>query len=92
MNLFFYNLIKYDKFICLPNIIYEKEIFPEFLQNSATSFNIKRYLLNWLENEKEYLAVQSKLLKMRELLKGECPNCGDYMEKHMREAYGNPIV
>ena len=81
----FYNLIKYDKLICLPNIICQEEIFPELLQNRATSFNIKRTLLNWMNNGNEYLKTQSKLLKLREILKRESADCGSYIEKHMRE-------
>ena len=83
----FYNLIRYKNFICLPNIICGEEIFPEFLQNRATSFNIRKKLLNLLNDESEYRRVQEKLVTIRRLLKGDCNDCGSYMRQGIKEVY-----
>ena len=83
----FYSLIRYKGFVCLPNIISREEIFPELLQNKATSFNIEKRLLRLMSDEKEYQKVQEKLLKMRQSLEGECEDCGRYIGEYIKEAY-----
>ena len=85
----FYNLIRYEDFICLPNIINGEEVFPEFLQDRATSFNMKKKMLELLSDKNEYDRIQAKLFKTRELLKGDCRDCGNYIEKHIKEVYAN---
>jgi lipid-A-disaccharide synthase len=41
------NVVK-TEFAALPNILLEKEIFPELIQNEATSENIKNEAINWI--------------------------------------------
>ena len=88
----FYNLIHYGGFICLPNIICGEEIFPELLQNQATSFNIREKLLHFLNNNDEYHKIQNKLLEIQKLLKGECEDCGSYIGEHIKTIYDKPAV
>ena len=83
----FYNLIRYKNFVSLPNIICGEEVFPEFLQNRATSFNIRKKLLNLLSDENEYRRMQKKLFRIRQLLEGDHDDCGDYMKQHVKEIY-----
>jgi len=45
------NVVK-TEFAALPNILLEKEIFPELIQNQATSENIKNEALRWI-NQKD---------------------------------------
>ena len=88
----FYNLIRYKGFVCLPNIICGEEIFPEFLQDKATLFNLRREFFKLFNDEKKYSEVQRKLLKVKDLLGGECEDCGDYIGKHIKKAYEKSIV
>jgi lipid-A-disaccharide synthase len=41
------NVVK-TEFAALPNILLEKEVFPELIQNEATSENIKNEAINWI--------------------------------------------
>jgi lipid-A-disaccharide synthase len=45
------NVVK-TEFAALPNILLEKEVFPELIQNEATSENIKNEAMNWI-NQKD---------------------------------------
>ena len=46
------NVVK-TEFAALPNILLEKEIFPELIQNQATSENIKNEALRWINQKDE---------------------------------------
>ena len=44
------NVVK-TEFAALPNILLEKEIFPELIQNQATSENIKNEAIKWINQQ-----------------------------------------
>lgn len=56
------------KYVSLPNLILNREIFPELLQDDARSEFMADHILNWLQDENAQLSVASGLLEVRNLL------------------------
>lgn len=69
----FETFVKYDKPISLTNLILNKWVFPELVQEKATAFNMTKALLNWIENQSEYEQVKLILGKLPQLLAGDGP-------------------
>ena len=62
------------KFAGMVNLIANKEIMPELLQNDANPEKISQYILELLENPKKYEEIKMELLKVKNSLgeKGVC--------------------
>ena len=56
------------KYLALPNLLANEEIFPEFIQQNANSENIAGAALDLLQNENRRQAVKSKLSDVVKLL------------------------
>lgn len=54
----------------LPNIVAQKEILPELIQEQVTGEKIAEKLSNWLYNEKEYEKALESLIEMKKNLGG----------------------
>lgn len=68
-----YLLAKYIfkvRFVGLPNIIMQKEIIPELLQNDFTAAKIYRQVADWLENPVKLQQLKSELAVVRKKLGG----------------------
>ena len=80
-------LIDYKGFISLPNIIHQKEIFPEFYQDEMSVYNIHKKIWSWIESSEEYNSVKSKLSGTRNLLTGDHTPVADHMKKVLDDVY-----
>lgn len=67
----FETFVRYDRPVSLTNLVLEQRVFPEFLQESATAFNMTRALLKWIEDQKHYDTTKAMLAKLPNLLAGE---------------------
>lgn len=82
----FYELLGYDGYITLPNIILGKEVFPELIQNRATSFNMSRELVKLMTDVEHYDAVKKTLTNMRELIRGDIEDVSSKMSELLEDA------
>lgn len=90
LNQFIYEtVVSYRGFISLANIVQNKAVFPELLQDQVSSYNIVSYLRNWYYNKKDYseLAEQLKLTKV--LVRGEAQETPEYMADVIAYTYEN---
>lgn len=83
----FYTFLSYSGFISLANIVHEKEVFPELLQERVSVFNLKNELCHILDNENVYSERIKTLAQTKNLISGGDFNAGEYMGKIIRMAY-----
>ncbi|CAM9900935.1 unnamed protein product [Chrysoparadoxa australica] len=81
----FHTFLDYKWYISLANIVHDEMIFPEYVQEQATSYNITVALKKWIQDKKEYESVKTKLAKTKDLIDGEIPNIGEFMADIMTE-------
>ncbi len=62
------------RYISIPNIILNKELFPELLQKRANSDNIIMYLKRFINDSEFNRSVKDELREMRELFSGKAPS------------------
>lgn len=62
------------RYIAIPNIILNKELFPELLQKRANSDNIIVYLTRFIKDAEFTLSVKDELRKIRALFSGKTPS------------------
>jgi lipid-A-disaccharide synthase len=67
------------KFISMPNLILDDEIFPEFIQNRARVDNIVSAARAWLDNPQQAARVREHLKKIKTILgdKSATKSCAD---------------
>lgn len=85
----YYTFLSYDGFVSLANIVHECEVFPELIQEYASSYNMNREMLKILENREFYNEKIEKLSHTRSLVSGGDFDTGDYMGKVIKETYGS---
>jgi lipid-A-disaccharide synthase len=80
LNEFLYGIfVSYEGPFSLTNIVHEKMVFPELIQERATSFNMAASLKKWLEDPVKYRETLGHLAQTRDLLDGELKNPGSFM-------------
>lgn len=52
-------------FISLPNLIMNKEVYPEFIQQEANAENLAKQALQWLDDPKSYNQMRQDLAELR---------------------------
>jgi lipid-A-disaccharide synthase len=88
-NEFIFNtFLNYRGFISLANIVHEQEVFPELVQEYASSYNIIKKLSNWIENEDNYNETKIILEGTARLLQGESSLTVNKMVSVLKETYG----
>ena len=65
-ELFYRVFVPYKGFIALANLIAEREVFPELIQDKFSSFEIERKLKEWLSDSKKIDEVKEKASLVRE--------------------------
>lgn len=75
----FHTFLNYDGPISLANIVHNEQVFPEYVQERATEYNIVLALKEWLSDESKYQAVKEKLALTKSLVHGELNNIGEFM-------------
>lgn len=70
------------EFAALPNILLEKEIFPELIQNQATSENIKNEAIKWInQKDKLYGTIEDLTQLHNQLRKNAGETAAQIIEK-----------
>ena len=82
----FYNFLSYENYISLANLIHEEEVFPEFLQNSVSVYNLHKKIMFWVNNPDEYKKVCEKIATTKEMLKGDEEDIAMFMSKVIKRA------
>jgi lipid-A-disaccharide synthase len=92
LNQFIYEtVVNYRGFISLANIIQNRLVFPEFLQDHVSSYNIVSYFQNWYYNSQKRLNLKKELQLTRELVRGEKLNIPVYMAEVINKSYGQKV-
>jgi lipid-A-disaccharide synthase len=81
----FYNFIKYQGPISLTNIIHDKMVFPEFVQQEVQAPQLSRVINTWLADENVYNELKAQLKMTKTLLAGEEFSVPCYLAKVMHE-------
>ncbi len=86
LNEFIFKLfINYDGYISLANIIHEKRVFPEILQEKVLPENIISEFDSWLSHSENYEKVSKLLKQTQTLVQGELQDVAGYMAQVLRE-------
>lgn len=79
-NYFIYEtLIPYNGFVSLANIVHQKDLFPEFIQNHVSGYNIANALLKWINNPTFTNELIGKLKDTVNLLEHDSIDVPSYM-------------
>lgn len=84
-------VVRYKWFISLANIVQNRAVFPELLQDQVTSYNIVSHFRFWYYNQKDYLELKEQLKQTKKLVKGEGMNIPQYIKKVINYSYGKKI-
>jgi lipid-A-disaccharide synthase len=81
----FYNFIKYKGPISLTNIIHNKMVFPEFLQDGVNPQRLASIIKSWTSDENLYNELKSTLKDTKKLLGGDDFSVPEYMARIIHE-------
>lgn len=89
----FINYFIYETFVnyagpaSLANIVHNRSVFPEFIQEQSTSFNIVSQIKKWYHSEEEYLKVKAILKTTKDVVRGDEINVSHYMAHVVKQTY-----
>lgn len=93
LNQFIYEtLVSYRWFISLANIVQNRSVFPELLQDSVSSYNIVSHFNFWYYNKNEYFELLEKLRSTKNLVRGDVLDIPKYMAEVLEKPYGKQKV
>lgn len=81
-------LVKYKWFISLANIVQNRAVFPELLQDQVTSYNIVSHFKLWYYNERDYRELKEQLKQTKMLVRGEGIDIPQYIANVINNSYG----
>lgn len=84
----FETLVSYRWFISLANIVQNRSVFPELLQDQVSVHNIVSYLRFWYYNKPDYLELKAKLKETKSMVRGESISIPKYMASVIEKSYG----
>lgn len=84
----FYTFVNYTKAMSLANIVHEKIIFPELLQERATSFNMTYEIEQWIDDSLYFHSLKEETLKTASLIQNNSHQTGEYISHVINEIYG----
>lgn len=92
LNQFIYEtLVSYRWFISLANIVQNRSVFPELLQDQVSSYNIVSHLRFWYYNKNDHMELLLKLKQTKDLVRGEKIDIPKYMADVIDSSYGKKI-
>lgn len=92
LNQFIYEtLVSYRWFISLANIVQNRLVFPELLQDQVGVYNIVSYLRFWYYNKTGYFELKDKLKQTKNLVRGEAVLIPEYMAEVINKSYGKKV-
>jgi lipid-A-disaccharide synthase len=81
-------VVRYKWFISLANIVQNRAVFPELLQDQVTSYNIVSHLKFWCNNERDYRELKEQLKLTKKLVRGEGVDVPQYLANVINYSYG----
>lgn len=84
----FETFVNYKWFISLANIVQNKSVFPELLQDQVSTYNIVSLLKNWYYNRDQFTRLMESLNETKNLVRGEKRDIPQYMADVIDESYG----
>lgn len=84
----FEHFVNYKWFISLANIVQNRAVFPELLQDQVTSYNIVSHFKFWYYNNKEYHDLKLQLKETKKLVRGEGVDIPQYIANVIDNSYG----
>jgi len=84
----FETFVNYKWFISLANIVQNKSVFPELLQDQVSTYNIVSLLKNWYYNRDQFTKLMESLNETKNLVRGEKRDIPQYMADVIDESYG----
>lgn len=84
----FETVVNYKWFISLANIIQNRSVFPELLQDQVSVYNIVSYLRFWYYNKTDHSELLTKLKQTKDLVRGEPREIPKYMAEVIQNSYG----
>ncbi|MGZ3788880.1 MAG: lipid-A-disaccharide synthase [Bacteriovorax sp.] len=88
LNQFIFEQVKYNWFISLANIIQNRAVFPELLQDRVSVHNIVSHFKFWYYNERDYEELKRMLKQTKDLVRGEGVDVPEYMAQVINTSYG----
>lgn len=79
-------LVPYKGAASLTNIIHEKMLFPEFLHYEADRYNLSKWAVKWLTDQRLYNNLVDELAETKKLLEGEDFSVPEYMSKVIKSS------
>jgi lipid-A-disaccharide synthase len=88
INYFIYEtFVNYSGPGSLANIVHNQSVFPEFIQERSTVFNIVYQIKKWYNEPEEYLKIKKILKTTRNVVRGDLFDIPQYMAKVINRAY-----
>ncbi|MBC7540316.1 MAG: lipid-A-disaccharide synthase [Bacteriovorax sp.] len=84
-------VVRYKWFISLANIVQNRTVFPELLQDEVSSYNIVSHLKFWCNNERDYRELKEQLKLTKKLVRGEGIDVPQYLANVINYSYGKKL-
>jgi lipid-A-disaccharide synthase len=81
-------IVRYKWFISLANIIQNRSVFPELLQDKVSSYNIVSHFKFWYYNERDYRELKEQLKQTKKMVRGEGVDIPQYIANVINYSYG----
>lgn len=88
----FETFVNYKWFISLANIVQNKLVFPELIQDQVSTYNIVSQIRIWYYNSDKFVEIINDLNRTKELVRGENINIPHYMAQVIDESYGQKNI
>ena len=81
-------VVRYKWFISLANIVQNRAVFPELLQDQVSSYNIVSHLKFWYYNKRDYIELKEQLKQTKKLVRGEGIDIPQLIANVINNSYG----
>jgi lipid-A-disaccharide synthase len=81
-------IVRYKWFISLANIVQNRSVFPELLQDQVSSYNIVSHFKFWYYNERDYRELKEQLKQTKKMVRGEGVDIPQYIANVINYSYG----
>ncbi|MDO9183572.1 MAG: lipid-A-disaccharide synthase [Bacteriovorax sp.] len=80
-------IVRYKWFISLGNIVQNRLVFPELLQDEVSSYNIVSHFKFWYYNNRDYRELKEQLKQTKNLVRGEGVDIPQYIANVINYSY-----
>ncbi len=86
-ELIYYLFVSYRGPISLCNIVHNRLVFPEFVQEFCNERLLTSALKKWIEDENEFVRIKNILEKTKDLIQGEGLDLPEYLAQVIKDNY-----